>query len=142
MNIHTGKQAQKEMMKGIKVATDAIRLTYGPGGMNAVVQNEFYPFHQIANDAQTIIQAIQLTDPIQKRGLAFLKELSDKAHKDSGDGKGFMKFDKAIMNTYTDETPLPAAGVAVLWRYKFVYLYGGVEVGTASYIIEVMVTGM
>ena len=63
-------------------------------------------------------------------------------YKDSGDGKGFMKFDKAIMNTYTDETPLPAAGVAVLWRYKFVYLYGGVEVGTASYIIEVMVTGM
>ena len=87
MNIHIGKQTQKEMMKGIKIATDAIRLTYGPGGMNAVVQNEFYPFHQIANDAQTIIQAIQLNDPEQKIGLAFLKELSDKAHKDSGDGR-------------------------------------------------------
>ena len=63
-------------------------------------------------------------------------------YKDSGDGKGFVKFDKAIMNIYNDETPLPAVGVAVLWRYKFVYLFGGVEVGTASSIIEVMVTGM
>ena len=87
MNIKIGKQAQKEMMKGIKVATDAIRLTYGPKGMNAVVENEMYPYHQVANDAQTIIQAIQIDDPIQKRGLGFLKELSDKAHKDSGDGR-------------------------------------------------------
>jgi len=46
------------------------------------------------------------------------------------------------MSTYTDDAHLPASGVAVLWRYKFVYLYGGVEVATVSSIIEVMVTGM
>lgn len=87
MNIKTGKQAQREMMKGVKVATSAIRLTYGPSGQNAVVENEMYPYHQVANDAQTIIQAIQLDDPIQKQGLGFLKELMDKQHKDSGDGR-------------------------------------------------------
>ena len=46
------------------------------------------------------------------------------------------------MPSYTDDSDLPAAGVAVLWRYKFVYLYDGAEVGTVSPIIEVMVTGM
>lgn len=87
MNIQTGKAAQLEMLKGVKVATEAIRLTYGPRGMNAVVENENYPYHQVANDAQTIIQAIELEDPIQKRGLGFLKELMDKQNKDSGDGR-------------------------------------------------------
>jgi len=80
-------------------------------------------------------------------GHPFFKYLIDQyqgaqIYKDSGDGKGFLKYDKAIMPTYTDDAHLPASGVAVLWRYKFVYLYGGVEVGSVSSIIEVMVTGM
>lgn len=82
-----GKEAVEKMMSGIKSATGAIRLSYGPSGCNAVVENEFYPFHQVANDAQTIIQAVQAEDPTERRGLAFLKELSDKANKDSGDGR-------------------------------------------------------
>ena len=63
-------------------------------------------------------------------------------YKDSGDGKGFLKFDKAIMTTYTDDTALPPSGVAVLWKYKFIYLFGGVEVGKASVTIEILVTGL
>lgn len=86
-NVVIGKEAVERMMKGIKAATSAIRLSYGPKGCNAVVENEFYPFHQVANDAQTIIQAIHVEDPVEKRGLGFLKELSDKANKDSGDGR-------------------------------------------------------
>lgn len=86
-NVTIGSDATEGMMKGIKKATQAIRLTYGPKGQNAVIENAFYPYHQVANDAQTIIQAIEVEDPIEKRGLAFLKELSDKANKDSGDGR-------------------------------------------------------
>ncbi|MEI6628417.1 MAG: hypothetical protein WCN27_03325 [Alphaproteobacteria bacterium] len=63
-------------------------------------------------------------------------------YKDSSDGHGFVKFDKAINPTYTDNTGLPEAGVAVVWKYRFVYLYKGEEVGTASLVIEVVVTGM
>ena len=63
-------------------------------------------------------------------------------YKDSGDGLGFVKFDKAINPTYTDNSALPATGVAVVWKYRFVYLYQGAEVGTASSVIEVVVTGL
>ena len=63
-------------------------------------------------------------------------------YKDSGAGLGFVKFDKAINPTYTDNSTLPAAGVAVVWKYKFVFLYKDAEVGTASLVIEVLVTGM
>lgn len=86
-NLVIGDKAVKGMMKGIKIATDAIRLSYGPSGCNAVVENEFYPFSQTVNDAQTIIQAIQVEDKVEKIGLNFLKELMDKAQKDSGDGR-------------------------------------------------------
>lgn len=86
-NVTIGKEALEGMMRGIKVATQAIRLSYGPKGVNATVEHEQYPYHVVANDAQTIIQAIQVDDPLEKQGLSFLKELSDKANKDSGDGR-------------------------------------------------------
>lgn len=86
-NITQGKEATEGMMRGIKRATDLIRTTYGPEGLNISVESEFYPFHQVANDAQTIIQPIKCYDPIEVRGLNFLKELMDKANKDSGDGR-------------------------------------------------------
>lgn len=80
-------------------------------------------------------------------GHPFFKYLKDQyqgaqIYKDSGDGKGFVKFDKAISPTYTDNSALPASGVAALWKYRFVYLYQDEEVGTASDIIEITVTGM
>lgn len=86
-NIVIEDEATQGLLGGIKVATQAIRLSYGSAGCNAIVENILPPYHQTANDAQTIIQAIEVKDPIQKRGLALLKELSSKADKDSGDGR-------------------------------------------------------
>ena len=63
-------------------------------------------------------------------------------YKNWGDGNGFVKFDKAINPTYTDNSTLPAAGVAVVWQYKFVFLYQDEEVGTTTDVVEVLVTGM
>lgn len=86
-NIVIGEEATKGLMEGIKVATKAIRLSYGVAGCNAVVENVLPPYHKTTNDAQTIIQAVEVKDALKKRGLALLKELSDKADKDSGDGR-------------------------------------------------------
>lgn len=86
-NVIIGQEAVEGMMRGIKLATDVIRPTYGPKGTNVVIEHEFRPFHQVANDAQTIVQAIETEHPIEKRGLGFLKELMEKADKDSGDGR-------------------------------------------------------
>lgn len=92
-NTTVGKKSTEGMLKGIKLATEAVRLTYGPKGQNAVIENELYPFHEVVNDAQSIIQAIKVKDVsyeearVVNRGLGFLKELMDKADKDSGDGR-------------------------------------------------------
>lgn len=86
-NVTIGKEAQQKLLDGMSVAIAGVRLSYGPAGINAAVENQFFPYSETANDAETIIQAIQVTDPVEKVGLNYLKELSSKADKDSGDGR-------------------------------------------------------
>jgi len=86
-NVTQGTKAIQGMIDGIKLVTNAIRPTYGHNGINVVVEADRYPFHKVANDAQTIIQAIETENPVQNRGLGFLKELSDKQNATSGDGR-------------------------------------------------------
>lgn len=86
-NIHTGREALRGMLDGMKLASNAIRLTYGAKGCNSVIEQDFYPFNIVANDAQSMIQAMDIEDTLGKRGLQFYKELCDKAEKDSGDGR-------------------------------------------------------
>lgn len=86
-NVIIGTKATKSLLNGIKSATDAIRLSYGAKGINAIIEQEFYPWHIVANDCETILQSIQVNDKYEKVGLDLLKELSSKAHKDSGDGR-------------------------------------------------------
>lgn len=101
-NVITEKEAQEKFIKGIKLGTRPVRLSYGPKGLNAVIESDLYPYHEVINDAQTVIQAIQTNDPYGKMGLSFLKELSDNAEKDSGDGrKTTCILWEEMLNTYT-----------------------------------------
>ena len=86
-NVYTGEEAFEAMLKGVSLVAKAIRPGYGPGGINAHIEVDDYPYQVVSNDAQTIIQTIESTDILEKRGLSMMKELSDKAHKDSGDGR-------------------------------------------------------
>lgn len=86
-NIKLGKKATKRFLRGIKVPMDAIRLSYGPYGVNALIQCEDMPFNKSANDAETIIQAMWVEDAVEKQALDLWKELSSKANKDSADGR-------------------------------------------------------
>lgn len=86
-NITLGKELQEHLISGIEKVSAVIRQSYGPKGGNVSIEEELYPLHRVANDAQSIIQKIQLEHPIERRGLNFIKELSDKASKDSGEGR-------------------------------------------------------
>lgn len=86
-NILTGSDCTIGLMMGVSIATDLIRPTYGSLGTNVIVESKFRPYHQIANDAWTIIKDIQLKDPAMKRGLKFVKELCERTDKMSGDAR-------------------------------------------------------
>lgn len=82
-----GKECTIGIINGIKIVTDLIRPTYGGAGTNVIVGCDLFPGHQIANDCETIIQAIEFDDPAEKQGLNFLKELSSFTDKLSGDAR-------------------------------------------------------
>ena len=86
-NMSTGKEAVASLRRGMKYATDAVRLSYGPKGKKALIQHVLPPYHFLAKDCDSIVQAIECTDPIEKMGLDLAKELSTKASKDSADGR-------------------------------------------------------
>lgn len=86
-NLTTGKEATNGLIKGFLVGVNAIKPTYGPSGVNACIETDLYPYSITANDAQTIIQSLRLTDPVEKRGLGYLKELMDRIDSLSADGR-------------------------------------------------------
>lgn len=87
MDNNITQNPQEDFLTGIEQVSEIIRKSYGPNGSNVSIEQPYYPYHILANDAQSIIQAVHIEDPVKRRGLNFLKELSDKATKDSGEGR-------------------------------------------------------
>lgn len=87
-NVTTGKITAESLLKGIKVAADAMRISYGPKGLNGVIERDINPGHEVANDAFTLVQAMRiLNDSVTNIGLNFAKELMAKADSTSADGR-------------------------------------------------------
>lgn len=57
-------------------------------------------------------------------------------------GTGFIRFDVSTSANYTDMTPLPAAGVDVIWNYKIIYRYQNVQIGNWSPILAIAIKGV
>ncbi len=85
-NIHSGLEARKRLHEGVKKVADAVRVTMGTGGSNALLQRWEHPYHIITNDGISIAESIQLADPIQQMGRNLLLESISRANKQSGDG--------------------------------------------------------
>lgn len=77
------------MAAGIKYAADAVAPTLGIGS-NVIIEKRLLPTHIITNDANSIIQALELDDVVEKRGLAMVKEGSMTTTLQSGDGRTTM----------------------------------------------------
>ena len=108
---------------GIDLEIEIAATVFVPAAGKPVVKSELHVGHPFFRYVKDGYQGVQI-------------------YKNSSDGHGFVKYDKAINSTYVDNAALPAVGVAAVWQYKFVYIYQGVEVGTASAVVEVLVTGM
>src|ERR1035437_1481642 len=86
-NTKSGKEAFESLLKGMHLATDIVRQTYGPKGQNCLIECDLNPGHMVANDFQTIVQSIFAEDKYEKIGLDLIKELTEKSQKDSADGR-------------------------------------------------------
>lgn len=91
-NVITAKEATEGMMRGVSLAVDLIRPTYGGAGSNVVVETRINPKHGIYNDAWSVVKAIEIKprkkdEYAEKIGLDFVKELCERADKLSGDSR-------------------------------------------------------
>lgn len=85
-NLYVGKEARIKLLAGVNKVVDAVKLTLGARGSNALIQVADYPYTINTSDGISIIEAIKLTDPIEKMGADLVKENSGRHNRQSGDG--------------------------------------------------------
>src|ERR1700730_13138661 len=79
------KDARALLEVGVNALADAVKVTLGPKGRNAVVE-KLTGAPTITNDGVTIAKEIQLRDPFANMGAQLVKEVATKTNGVAGDG--------------------------------------------------------
>ena len=76
-------KALSKLQKGIEILVEAVKGTLGPRGKVVVFKRGDVIF---ADDGTTIINAIELKDPVEAMGADLIKDIASKTDKEAGDG--------------------------------------------------------
>ena len=82
--LHFSQDLRMELQKGVKKLADAVKITMGPKGRNALIQDNNRYF--ITKDGVQVAQSINLENPIENAGAQLIKEVSEKTVNETGDG--------------------------------------------------------
>ncbi|MBI5411678.1 chaperonin GroEL [Candidatus Peregrinibacteria bacterium] len=80
-----GDDARQKLLSGIRKLSDAVRVTMGPKGRNALLDKK-YGAPTITNDGVSIAKEIELEDPYENMGAQLVKEVATKTNDVAGDG--------------------------------------------------------
>ena len=83
--IVTGENSRQAILRGVNILADAVKITLGPKGRNAVIEKKFgAPI--ITKDGVTVAKEIELQDPLENMGAQMVKEVASKTSDVAGDG--------------------------------------------------------
>jgi chaperonin GroEL len=83
--IVTGENSRQAILRGVNILADAVKITLGPKGRNAVIEKKFgAPI--ITKDGVTVAKEIELQDPLEDMGAQMVKEVAAKTSDVAGDG--------------------------------------------------------
>src|SRR5467141_380064 len=83
--IVTGENSRQAILRGVNALADAVKITLGPKGRNAVIEKKFgAPI--ITKDGVTVAKEIELQDPLENMGAQMVKEVASKTSDVAGDG--------------------------------------------------------
>ena len=83
--IVTGTNSRQAILRGVNILADAVKITLGPKGRNAVIEKKFgTPI--ITKDGVTVAKEIELADPLENMGAQIVKEVASKTSDVAGDG--------------------------------------------------------
>ena len=80
-----GAVGRAKLLAGVNKLADAVKVTLGPKGRNAVIQRQYGPAH-ITKDGVTVAKSISLTDPYEDMGAQMIRQVASKAADQAGDG--------------------------------------------------------
>ncbi len=84
-DIKFGDDARQKIATGVKKLADAIRVTMGPKGRNAILEKS-YGAPTVTNDGVTIAKEISFEDKFENMGAQLVKEVATKTNDTAGDG--------------------------------------------------------
>src|SRR6201993_2018310 len=77
--------ARAAILRGVNKLADAVRVTLGPKGRNAVIEKKFGA-PVITKDGVTVAKEIELHDPLENMGAQMVREVASKTSDVAGDG--------------------------------------------------------
>jgi chaperonin GroEL len=83
--IVTGEGSRQSILRGVNILADAVKITLGPKGRNAVIEKKFgAPI--ITKDGVTVAKEIELKDSLENMGAQMVREVASKTSDVAGDG--------------------------------------------------------
>src|SRR5579859_1889787 len=83
--IVTGENSRQAILRGVNILADAVKITLGPKGRNAVIEKKFGA-PVITKDGVTVAEEIELEDPLENMGAQMVREVASKTSDVAGDG--------------------------------------------------------
>ena len=82
--------ARQKMMAGVNVLADAVKVTLGPKGRNAVLEKSFGA-PTITKDGVSVAKEIELADKFENMGAQMVREVASKTNDLAGDGTYYLQ---------------------------------------------------
>ena len=80
-----GNEARSQMLEGVNILANAVKVTLGPKGRNVVLDRS-YGAPLITKDGVTVAKEVELEGKFQNMGAQMVKEVASKANDVAGDG--------------------------------------------------------
>src|SRR5947199_4407913 len=75
--IVTGENSRQAILRGVNILADAVKITLGPKGRNAVIEKKFGA-PVITKDGVTVAKEIELKDSLENMGAQMVREVASK----------------------------------------------------------------
>jgi chaperonin GroEL len=77
--------AREQMLEGVNITANAVKVTLGPKGRNVVIERSFGA-PKVTKDGATVAKEIELQNKMQNVGAQLIREVASKQNDMSGDG--------------------------------------------------------
>jgi chaperonin GroEL len=80
-----GSNAREQMLRGVDILANAVKITLGPKGRNVVIDKS-YGAPRTTKDGVTVAKEIELEDKFENMGAQMVREVASKTNDEAGDG--------------------------------------------------------